>query len=388
MTTNAWPRTSRVNAEAALEGAAKLWFAVALIGQWAFLYYILAFYGRSTLTGHFEVWRKNTFLKGYVAGDTFGNLFFAAHVLLAAIVTFGGALQLIPRIRARAPHLHRWNGRVFLVTAIATSLAGLYMVWVRGINQTLDERLAVTLDAALIFAFAGLAWRAALRREIAAHRRWALRVYLVANGVWFMRIGVMAWTIFNRGQLGGFDHVWAFGSYLVPLGVLELYLRARDGAAPRWRLAMAGGLMALTAVMSVGILGVAVLSWRPLIKKAQDNRPSIADVVETTLAAGGVESAARQFRTLRASAPAAYDFDEGELNALGYRLMRAGRLKEAIAVFQLNVEAFPRSSNVYDSLGEAYLNDGNTSEAAANYRRSLELNPGNRGAETVLAKLR
>src|SRR5215469_201054 len=84
-------------ADKALNAAARFWLVVAVIGQWTFLYYIAAFYGPSTFTGNFQAWTKNTFLRmGYVRGDTAGNLAFAAHALLAAVIAFGGAMQLIP----------------------------------------------------------------------------------------------------------------------------------------------------------------------------------------------------------------------------------------------------------------------------------------------------
>ena len=85
--------------------------------------------------------------------------------------------------------------------------------------------------------------------------------------------------------------------------------------------------------------------------------------------------------------PATYKFDEDELNSLGYQLMQTKRFKEAIRIFQLNVEAYPRSSNVYDSLGEAYMDDGNKPQAIANYQKSLQLNPKNRNALVMLQKL-
>jgi Flp pilus assembly protein TadD len=72
---------------------------------------------------------------------------------------------------------------------------------------------------------------------------------------------------------------------------------------------------------------------------------------------------------------------------LGYQFIREKKYKEAIAVFQLNVESYPQSSNVYDSLGEAYMNDGDKPEALANYRKSLQLNPNNRNAVGMLEKL-
>jgi hypothetical protein len=89
MSTAVWTNRVESNslADSALKAAAHFWFVVAVIGQWAFLYYIVAFYGTSTLTGNFQAWTKNTFLhKGYIAGDTVGNLAFAAHALLAAVI--------------------------------------------------------------------------------------------------------------------------------------------------------------------------------------------------------------------------------------------------------------------------------------------------------------
>ena len=83
-----------------------------------------------------------------------------------------------------------------------------------------------------------------------------------------------------------------------------------------------------------------------------------------------------------------YLVDEAELNRLGYyALSTLGAPTDAVAIFALNVEAFPQSSNVYDSLGEAYLAVGDTAQATANYRKSLELDPGNSNASAVLERL-
>ncbi len=84
-----------------LSRATIFWLAIAAFGQWLFFYYIALFYGPSTLTGNFQAWTKNHgLLKGYVRGDLAGNLAFGAHALLVAYVTLGGALQLVPRLRA------------------------------------------------------------------------------------------------------------------------------------------------------------------------------------------------------------------------------------------------------------------------------------------------
>ncbi|MEO0585870.1 MAG: serine hydrolase, partial [Bacteroidota bacterium] len=68
---------------------------------------------------------------------------------------------------------------------------------------------------------------------------------------------------------------------------------------------------------------------------------------------------------------------ENILNSMGYALRGSGRLQDAIRIFQINVETYPNSSNVYDSLGEAYLADEQLELALINYRKALERNPGN-----------
>ena len=73
---------------------------------------------------------------------------------------------------------------------------------------------------------------------------------------------------------------------------------------------------------------------------------------------GGIEAAAKLYFQLKGEAPSIYDFSEGEMNRLGYDLLREGRTSAAISLFLLNCEKFPDSANVYDSMGEAYLKAG------------------------------
>lgn len=86
--------------------------------------------------------------------------------------------------------------------------------------------------------------------------------------------------------------------------------------------------------------------------------------------------------------PAAASLSERDLNRLGYNLLQRKRTADAIAVFTRNVEKFPASFNVYDSLGEAYMAAGDNDRAIANYQRSLELNRENRNAAEMLETLR
>lgn len=82
-----------------------------------------------------------------------------------------------------------------------------------------------------------------------------------------------------------------------------------------------------------------------------------------------------------------YAIKEGDINRVGYQLLQSGKKKEAIEVFKINVETFPKSGNVYDSLGEAYLADGDKKLAIANYSKSVELDPSNEGGKKVLEEI-
>lgn len=264
--------SARAAAERALKLAAGFWLATAIAGQALFLTYIVAFYGPSTLGGDFAAWTKNeSLIKGYVPGDTAGNLAFGAHVLMAAVVTFGGTLQLVPQLRARAPGAHRWIGRAFLTTAILASLVGVWMTWGRPTISSLPSAIAITLDATLILIFGGLAWRAAVKRDLAAHRRWAMRAFLVANSVWFLRLGMAAYGMARVAtgnvlpRMGDAFEVWSFGAYLVPLLILEGYLQAQARGGTAIRFTAAGGIALSTLLMAMGVAGTWFGMFGPLL---------------------------------------------------------------------------------------------------------------------------
>ena len=115
--------------------------------------------------------------------------------------------------------------------------------------------------------------------------------------------------------------------------------------------------------------------------------PSAAAEIGLVAREKGVEAGQARFRSLRSEKPATFRFDEREFNSLGYEFLGQRKIPEAIALFQMNVELFPGSANVYDSLGEAFLLSGDREQAIANYRRSLELNPNNQNAKDMLQKL-
>jgi tetratricopeptide (TPR) repeat protein len=105
------------------------------------------------------------------------------------------------------------------------------------------------------------------------------------------------------------------------------------------------------------------------------------------LTAGNVDKAIEGYRQIKKENPDAAAVTEDRLNGLGYGFLRAKKLPEAIVYFELNVEFYPKSFNVYDSLAEAYMANGEKELAIANYKKSLELNPSNTNATEMLKKL-
>lgn len=69
------------------------------------------------------------------------------------------------------------------------------------------------------------------------------------------------------------------------------------------------------------------------------------------------------------------DFSESDINGLGYSIMNAGRIPAAIEILKVNVDAHPESANVYDSLAEAFMNNGDIDLAIKYYKKTLEMIP-------------
>lgn len=114
----------------------------------------------------------------------------------------------------------------------------------------------------------------------------------------------------------------------------------------------------------------------------------LSDAMMEALQANDVEGAKKLFSEYRNDPANAYLTPEATVNTLGYRLMELKRLDQAIEVFKLNVEAFPQSANVYDSLGEAYLNAGQSELALKNYEKAVELDPTNSNAAQIVKRLK
>ena len=92
-------------------------------------------------------------------------------------------------------------------------------------------------------------------------------------------------------------------------------------------------------------------------------------------ASDGAAKAAVVFREARQRDPNAFVFPEFAVNYLGYAKLEAGNKQEALALFKLNTEAYPKSSNAQDSLSDGYLAMEQNDLALAAEQKCLELLP-------------
>jgi FKBP-type peptidyl-prolyl cis-trans isomerase len=115
---------------------------------------------------------------------------------------------------------------------------------------------------------------------------------------------------------------------------------------------------------------------------------ALSTVLQKIIDDRGIDAAVTEYRGLKERGFGDLYISEGDLNELGYRLLGRKRVPEAIEILKLNVEAYPASANVYDSLGEAYAVSGNMPLAIQNYEKSLSLDPSNTNAAMMLKKLK
>jgi CubicO group peptidase (beta-lactamase class C family) len=126
------------------------------------------------------------------------------------------------------------------------------------------------------------------------------------------------------------------------------------------------GYEVVKSALGIKDLAIAVLGYD------QYDSPSL--VFAQTVINQGIDKAMKIFPELKENYPA--DKVERGINSLGYSFLNAEKYDEAIALFKLNVEHFPKSANVYDSLAEAYMKSGNNELAIKYYDKTLEAIPG------------
>jgi uncharacterized membrane protein len=151
------------------------------------------------------------------------QFWYVGHVLLALPVLLGAPLQFVPALRRAAPHAHRWVGRAYAVGAIG---AAVFAVYLGATIEYEGSRLSIVLTGLLWLFFTVAAWRAAVRRDFAAHRAFMIRSYALALVlVWLRAMYDFQEHLFfyvSDEEMRDATREWA--SWVVPLLAVELWL--------------------------------------------------------------------------------------------------------------------------------------------------------------------
>ena len=142
------------------------------------------------------------------------------------------------------------------------------------------------------------------------------------------------------------------------------------------------GLSFLHEILSVGIGGEnPAIAWLDYERYDSPARILLKDII-----ANGAENSLKTYRESRKKS-ASESINESQMNRLGYMLLRIEKKADALEVFKQNAEDFPKSANVWDSLAEGYLENGEKELAIKFYKKSLELDPENKNAEDKIKEL-
>ena len=115
--------------------------------------------------------------------------------------------------------------------------------------------------------------------------------------------------------------------------------------------------------------------------------PGVVDTISRVLEAHGASAATELYHSLRAAQPPAFNFGVGQLDVLGHVLVAHGRLDDALAIFRLNADAYPKSDLALEGLAWAQALSGDGPAALATYRRAAEVEPLSASAKEMIRRL-
>lgn len=216
--------------DAAMRWSARLLVAVTWVSGVIFAAYIVAFFGGVAVRGDSQRW--NEALPGlYDVHSPLTTAAIGAHFMTGGLLLLLGPIQLIGRLRLARPGLHRWLGRVYIMSAGAAGLGGLAFIIGQGTIGGPLMDVGFGLYGALMILCATLAYVHARSGRYEWHRAWAIRLFALTIGSWLYRMEYGLWSLLfgNIGRAAGFsgwfDAIMVFFFYAPNLIVAEVFIR-------------------------------------------------------------------------------------------------------------------------------------------------------------------
>jgi hypothetical protein len=244
------------------------WISAAIFGA-----YILAFYLGAIPRGTMAGWNQ-TLPRLYEPTTPMATLAMGGHFLTGAILLVLGPVQFIQAIRNRIPAIHRWLGRLYVLSAGVAGVFGLSFIAMKGTVGGPIMSAGFGLYGALMALCALQTYRYGRARRLDLHRAWATRLFALAIGSWLYRLEYGFWLLATdglgstKGFSGWFDHMMAFFFYLPNLAVAELVIRSNGRSGAGMRYAAAIGLTLATGLVLLGSYFFITRYWWPGIVAA------------------------------------------------------------------------------------------------------------------------
>ena len=247
---------------------AAVWISATLFGL-----YILAFYAIALVNGNTDQW--NEVLPGLYDDQTrAATIGIGIHFAAGGIILILGCIQLMNSIRIKYPALHRWLGRLYVLSALGAGIGGLTFIFVKGtIGGTIMD-IGFTGYGILTILAAVETIRHAYQKRFEKHRAWALRLFALAIGSWLYRMDYGFWFLFTDGLwhtshfTGGFDYFMDFFFYLPNLLVAEIFIGRKSVLnTPFMKITGAILLFGATAFLVLATYFFTIHFWGPAILK-------------------------------------------------------------------------------------------------------------------------
>lgn len=245
---------------------AVIWVSSAIFGAYIFIHY-----GGAVPAQTMEDWNA-TLPKVYEANTPAASAGIGLHFLAGAVLLLLGPVQLIGAIRAKAPAVHRWIGRVYATAAFLAGAGGLAFILIKGTVGGWMMTIAFASYGALMVLAAVETVRHAMARRMDVHRAWAIRLFALAIGSWLYRMGYGLFFAFagtdNPGHTeafnGWFDYVMDWAFFVPPLLVAEMFIRAwREQATMLGRVGASVGLTAGALFIAYATYFFTLFGWGP-----------------------------------------------------------------------------------------------------------------------------
>jgi peptidylprolyl isomerase len=121
-----------------------------------------------------------------------------------------------------------------------------------------------------------------------------------------------------------------------------------------------------------------------------DIRPKkkvLSNVLMDVAVTQGFDAAIKRYQELKAVNFGDIYTSEGDMESLGYQLMKKKRIQDAVAFLRLNTKAYPQSADAFVALAEALKKSGDGAQALQSCKQALELDPKNLEAKDLLGEL-